>query len=386
MRSKFPAILIFLVTACCDIAAQNLVPNPGFEKYKKIPASFCHNTSEFNSFIYNWTLPNIATSDYFHAKSRTNASTMKNNFVGNQPPQEGFAYAGFFLYEPAAPEYREYLEVRLLKPLIAGQKYAVSYYVSLAEASEFGIDHFGVLFTKKMVRQKNSQFIKGGASAETSDSVFFDDKNKWMLVRIIYTARGGEQYMTIGNFRDSESMHFKKVVVDKKKYYKENGAYYYVDNVCVSAIDKDGKDACPCETKPAIIDTAVVIADTPAVITPPVLQKEPQVFTSVYFDTDKAILKPQSYGSLDSLAEFLLKNPDISIEISGHTDNDGEEAHNLELSQRRAKAVADYFISKGISAGRISYYGYGSSRPIADNSTAAGKAKNRRVEYRLSRN
>src|SRR5687768_11097998 len=121
MRSP---LLFIAFGFCASVCAQNLVPNPGFEKYKKIPTSFVHNSAEFQRYVYNWTLPNMSTSDYFHAKSKSNASTSRNNFVGNQPPQEGEAYAGFFVYEPTAVEYREYLQVRLLKPLLQGKKYA----------------------------------------------------------------------------------------------------------------------------------------------------------------------------------------------------------------------------------------------------------------------
>ena len=79
--------------------------------------------------------------------------------------------------------------------------------------------------------------------------------------------------------------------------------------------------------------------------------------------------------------EFLKENPTVKVEIQGHTDNVGNDDANLKLSDQRAKAVYDYVIGKGIPADRLRYKGYGESQPIADNNTAAGRAKNRRTVF-----
>jgi len=102
---------------------------------------------------------------------------------------------------------------------------------------------------------------------------------------------------------------------------------------------------------------------------------------NVFFDLDKATLKPKSKIELDKLYSFLEENTTIKIELRGHTDNQGEEAYNLTLSDNRAKAVVDYLVKKGIDNSRLSYKGYGESKPIASNDTKEGRAKNRRTEY-----
>lgn len=78
------------------------------------------------------------------------------------------------------------------------------------------------------------------------------------------------------------------------------------------------------------------------------------------------------------------KNPELAININGHTDNVGDENSNLSLSEGRAKAVFDYLISKGINKKRLTYKGYGSSKPIADNNSDEGKQLNRRVEIEIA--
>ena len=105
--------------------------------------------------------------------------------------------------------------------------------------------------------------------------------------------------------------------------------------------------------------------------------------SSIQFETAKASLKSESYAILDDLVEMMTLKPAMKIQIGGHTDSDGDEVANLVLSQQRADAVKNYLIKKGISAKRIIALGYGETKPIADNSTAAGKAKNRRTEIKV---
>ena len=110
-----------------------------------------------------------------------------------------------------------------------------------------------------------------------------------------------------------------------------------------------------------------------------------KVFTlnNVYFDVDKATIKPESYKQLDELVELMKLKKGMEIEIAGHTDNTGSKEHNLKLSQARAEAVKNYLVKKGISAKRIVAKGYGDSEPIATNDTPEGRAKNRRIEVRI---
>ncbi len=104
---------------------------------------------------------------------------------------------------------------------------------------------------------------------------------------------------------------------------------------------------------------------------------------NIFFDYNKATLKPESYPELNRLVEFLKKYPDIKIEISGHTDTLGTLEYNMQLSERRAKAVYNYLVKRGISPDRLTIKGYGPLKPIASNRTAEGRARNRRVEIKI---
>ncbi len=102
------------------------------------------------------------------------------------------------------------------------------------------------------------------------------------------------------------------------------------------------------------------------------------------FATDKLI--DESLGELNQLVATLNNNPKMKIEIGGHTDSKGSDEYNLNLSGRRAKAVVNYLIEKGISENRLTSKGYGKTKPIASNDTEEGQQQNRRVEFKVLEN
>lgn len=104
------------------------------------------------------------------------------------------------------------------------------------------------------------------------------------------------------------------------------------------------------------------------------------VLEGLYFDTDKADIKPDGYPILYEVITVLKKNPEIRVEIQGHTDSRGSDAYNQALSEKRARSVRDYLIKAGINADRLTAKGYGESKPAAPNTSPENMAKNRRVQ------
>ena len=104
---------------------------------------------------------------------------------------------------------------------------------------------------------------------------------------------------------------------------------------------------------------------------------------NIFFAYQKSNLGPESQGELDRILKLMNDYPKLKIEVSGHTDNVGSREYNLKLSKQRAKAVADYLISKGIDKSRITYVGYGFDKPVSDNNSAAGRKLNRRSEIKI---
>ena len=104
---------------------------------------------------------------------------------------------------------------------------------------------------------------------------------------------------------------------------------------------------------------------------------------NIFFETAKSTLLAKSFPKLNDVVTILKENPSFKVQIDGHTDFVGKDEYNQTLSEQRAASVKAYFVSQGINENRLSSAGYGESRPVADNNTAAGKAKNRRVEMTL---
>lgn len=107
------------------------------------------------------------------------------------------------------------------------------------------------------------------------------------------------------------------------------------------------------------------------------------IFQNILFDFDKATLKKESYSIVDEIVVTMLSNPEIQIEISGHTCNIGSDEYNLKLSKARAQAVVNYLISKGVETNRLRYEGFGETKPLNENKTIAERELNRRVEVKV---
>ncbi len=115
----------------------------------------------------------------------------------------------------------------------------------------------------------------------------------------------------------------------------------------------------------------------------PSVKNQPIVLENIYFDFDSDVIRPKSFPELDRMSEMLLDNPDLHMTIDGHTCNMGSDEYNQNLSERRAGAIARYFMEKGVLSTCLDYHGYGESRPITSNATEAGREMNRRVEFEL---
>jgi OmpA-OmpF porin, OOP family len=139
----------------------------------------------------------------------------------------------------------------------------------------------------------------------------------------------------------------------------------------------DEEDKCPTQPGPKENNGCPVIKEE-------VKKKVDYAANNILFATGKYVLLAKSFKGLDEVTQILKDNPDLKLSIDGHTDNVGADAFNQKLSENRANAVRNYFVKKDIDASRLTAAGHGKTQPAADNKTSAGRAKNRRVEMKLS--
>ena len=362
-------IFFFCLFLTYSISSQNLLKNPSFEQYDHCPKRL----GNFDVDVVAWSTPTAGSTDYFNACS-TSMGTPEN-FNGEQPAEFGTGYAGLYLYAP--DDYREYLQAELTAGLEKGKEYQVSFFVSLAERSDFAIKEFGVLFAKdklkipiKKTLSKSYWYRQVGNKynyMEIGYSNFYDDTHDWVPVSTSFVAKGGEKYMILGNFKNNARTRKFKI-----EYKAKQGAYYYVDAVEVKIAQ--AMDMTPEKN---------VSSNTDEKMESFALDKI-HVFKNVLFDFDHFDILEPAKSEIRYILTYLTANPDMNIVIHGHTDTIGTYAYNKQLSLKRAKAVADYLVELGLAKKRITWQGFGSEKPLIANDSETGRSQNRRVEFIIS--
>ncbi|MBP6687812.1 MAG: OmpA family protein [Lacibacter sp.] len=170
-------------------------------------------------------------------------------------------------------------------------------------------------------------------------------------------------------------------VADKDDKCKDVAGFARYNGCPIPDTDGDGvndeTDKCPAEAGITANNGCPEIKEE-------IKQKIDFAAKNILFEFASDVIVKKSLASLNEVVKLLQENPLLKLSIDAHADNVGTAERNMMWSERRAKAVADYFISKGIAPERISYKGYGDSRPIADNKTAGGRSQNRRVEMKVA--
>ena len=357
----FPIIIgfLFISMAFC----QNLIKNPSFEDYTECPNAL----GTFDNHVKNWSIPTQGTTDYFNTCSTVMGAP--ENFNGVQYPKFGVAYAGLYFYAPA--DYREYIQVALKRKLQKDKTYHLSFYISLAEGSDFAVKDFDVVMSFKPVKVSTRKHLSLGKLYQQKDnrfqllkishSYFNEDKSVWIKVQTTFKAKGFERYLILGNLKSNEAT--RKVQTKRKESKK--GAYYYIDMVSLTANRQDQN------FEKIIAQEIDMTTDTL------------YTFKNIHFDFDQFNISSQAENELKIIKVFLLNQPDLKIEIHGHTDAIGNETYNYKLSERRAQAIATYFKNVGIGADRIVCFGHGSSKPLINNESEENRRKNRRVAFRF---
>lgn len=353
----------YLFLFCGVTVAQNLVHNPSFETFINCPKTL----GNLEADLEDWQAPTNGSTDYFNGCSQ--AMGTPKNFNGEQPADFGVGYVGLYLYAPQ--DYREYIQAELKSTLKKGETYKVSFYVSLAERSDFAIKEFGIQFsenpievnTTKTLSRMHLSKVPGDVSNyfEIRYSDFYSDEKDWVLVEQEFVANGTENYVIIGNFKSN-----KRTQKFATKRNSTRGSYYYLDMVSITTLE----------------DRSNVLVNIDGNKQSDTFEVDrTNVFSDVLFDFDAFELLSTAEKELERVHRFLIQNPDFRIAISGHTDAKGSNTYNMQLSEKRALAVSEYLIANGISQDRISAKGFGSTKPVSTNNTSTGRKKNRRVEF-----
>jgi len=323
--------------------------------------------------IKGWWQASEGTPDYFNTCS-TKAGVPHNTF-GSQPAKEGEAYAGLVLFSYSnSTTYREYIQTKLSRPLNAGEMVCIELYISAAEKCSYVADGLGVVLSKEKIKHIRKGVIAGQTLAMSNPRLnMLDDTESWNLLSDVYVAKGGEEYITIGNFKTDKDLKIIKRTEDLGKNANTNWAYVYLDNVSVKPVKE--KAECSCENE----ILAGMVADPPLQLS----EYKKIKLDDILFDFDKDVLTSEANKQLEEVYKLLKKNRAMYMEISGHTDIVGPDGYNFDLSKRRAQRVISHLSAKGIATERLKIAYFGSTQPIMENSTDTGRAQNRRVEFQI---
>ncbi len=366
----------------------NFVPNMGFEQTSKDHCLWNQKGREYMESIMYWDSPTEATPDILSLRVENSCwSNPRKHSGGKQGPRNGDNMAGIKTYGKGGTDtfWHEYLMVALDSAMLPGKLYYAEFYASRAIASSHASNNIGMYFADEEIvtRDRMPLFITPHINTE---KVIKSKWNMWQKVSGVFEVDEEMHILIIGNFYHDDDTQTESFPEGEK------GAYYYIDDVMVRrAKPGESLGAKPKVSKaPAqkrvldveeVVSTAEVKLDSIDYKVGNTIRLE-----NIFFEFDKATLLPASKTELQKLIDILLDYPHMKIEIAGHTDNIGTTAYNQKLSEERAKSVVNYLTAAKVDPGRLSYNGYGSSKPSASNETDSGRAYNRRVEFTIISN
>ena len=378
MPSRPNQILLFLYISGLllgnTVWSQNLILNPSFEDTSLLIEENLNNWHKY--FGHD-------TPDYFNLGKTSPHNNVFDSYLGGVLPKNGDACMGIFCYRVCptkkSKNVREFIESPLIRKLERDTVYRFSISLCLDAESNVFIRNFGVLFTENPRQIKKDTKILMTKASIGFDSLWLDAASDWITLQKLYKASGNENYIVLGNsYPDNKTqVRIHKVFneTDKKEKWKlakhEKAAYYYIDDLVLEKT----------HVKRTLSKTGKLAAPADGYILSEIIQDSVTVLKNVNFEFNSTKFTAGSYPEMEKLLRFLESNPGIRIKINGYTDNIGSRRYNLDLSIRRAEAVKQYLVEKGISGERIDCEGFGYEKPLKRNDTEENRQVNRRVEF-----
>ncbi len=361
----------------------NLVTNPGFEDVKKVPCSWTQEAAKFNNDVMTgWSSPTETTPDLFSTRAPSDCwANPAKRTQGKTSPHGGTNMVGIKIWGKGnSPTYwHEYLQTTLPEPLKAGLRYIVECWVQRANFSNEASNNIGMRLAALPVKTRDNLPLYLTPQVNAEEVI---DAKGWRKVSGVIEANGDERYLMIGNFYgDDATLH-------KQQPQGERGAYYFIDDVSLrvapagTALTPKPKESMPPPPKVIVADHASTKDVELPKVEPPSVGKSIRL-DNIGFEFAKATLTPESKTELDELADMLIDYPLMRIEVEGHTDDVGSDASNLTLSEARAKAVVDFLRNRKVEKERITWKGYGETKPLVPNDSEEHRTLNRRVEFRV---
>ncbi len=379
---KKSVILISLIALTSSIYAQtNLVPNGGFDQTEKKPKS---GLGELE-LATPWFSPHLDKKADLYSKQIKKKFSIPENDYGYQQVESGDNYVGIRMYGYRDALPRTYLQVKLNSKLIEGKSYCVSFKVALSKISKYASSNIGAHLSTGKLKSKDIDSYTVVPQIIHSNNKVFTEQYLWEEICGVLVAKGGEAYLTIGNFADQNDMDKNKELTGKMKRIKEysqqqtNDAYYFLDDV--SVINMEELSSCKCEEEEGSGNDMKVVYSQNISEGMDMEIAEQIELKKLFFDQNQK--KTSSAGVADIVFNLLEENPSIKVEIVGHSDKVENNELSYDISEERAQSVYDYLIEKGIAAERLSIKAVQNTQPFDQSGSKMANAQNRRVEFKV---
>ena len=236
MKQTILISLFFLFTFSTkeNLAQINLVPDSSFEIYNNCSWGIDYILWPTYSLTY-WKRPNMSSPDNYNSCAGNIIYGMPQNMYGYQQAKTGDGYVHIAIWEEDIFNYREYVQTRLTSPLLADRKYCVSFYLSLSDSAVFASDDFGAYFSDTAIFSNNVTQFNNIPQVHNSGGNIIDDKENWVNISGSFVAHGGEQYITLGNFKDDVNTNLILQPYGSSSIIK--WCSYYLDDVSVYLCD-----------------------------------------------------------------------------------------------------------------------------------------------------
>jgi outer membrane protein OmpA-like peptidoglycan-associated protein len=360
----------------------NLVPNWSFEK--QIEDEDLRRYDEFN-LTEGWYDPTSAFAELFATETRSRYVKIPDNMYGTEMPFDGANYAGIHAYSYRSRVPRTYIGVELKRKMEENGLYCIRFQASLAERSLYASNNLGVVIANKSVSKKGETSILRDDVLLTDKNEIVNTKDGWWEYCKRYNAKGGERYLVIGNFVDDEKTSYETMEVSSE-YEKgsEPAAYYYIDAVEIRQIEAN--ENCGCSNK-KIPESKIIYSSTVQLDDEMPLGEKVEAIDA-YFYQYKGDLVSSTERSVDQIIALMNANPEMRVEVIGHSDKEEVELAKTEssiknLAEQRAMNTREYMAEKGIDRSRILTKSMDDRQPVSTMSTPLSLAKNRRVEFKI---
>lgn len=377
------AAALFL-TCSMSLVAQddNLVSNGGFEdtNIKKLKSY-----GQMEEFCMDWFAATDVNADVFGEGAKGDKVGIPVNNYGKQDPAGGLCYAGFRAYSKDPKLKRNYLEVKLPRPLDRDVMYCVSFDISLADLSRYAVNEIGVVVSDRKIEQPNNGDMILNADIKHKTNKVFQYMEGWEKFCGTFVGTGQEEYILIGGFGGRNSMEIEKVSRPSGiSGAVVNHAYYYIDNV--SVLEIQAKSQCKC-SKADERDMDLVYGSS-SVVDEDMSDDEKIKSSVVYYAFLKRTPTGAGKATVNTVIDVLKANPDMTINIVGHSDDDerSEGAVNpryKRIGKNRADQVRRLMEGAGIASARITVTDMSNMDPANTRDSEISRAQNRRVTFEL---